>query len=325
MIRAYVNERLNIAEELLEALKSRKIPQMIFMVGASTQNKYSLRSRLSEELSKHAKYYKPIQIYLPEDLFTELQHDKSYNLLTLENKLAQSVHAVVLCLESAGSLAELGAFSNSDLKDKLIVIQDKKFKKVKSFVTIGPIQYIAQHTNGTILYHNYKQKDIEDLVREIRRNVSKFHKNVKIEFDLGNPIFSIDYVLIMISCFGSVSKSELMSIFESLEQKRLKPVYDVQDLKVSKITKLINKKELSDKIEGELILSKEIILTCQSALTYLTNRGLIRLKGNQFSLTEKGRKSLVDSVFTDPDIYSLLDKLRIRAINLDFINQSSNK
>jgi len=62
-----------------------------------------------------AVYGKWIDVYYPEEIFTELLYRSRYrDLLQLEHLLAGWVHAIVVVAESPGALSELGAFASND-------------------------------------------------------------------------------------------------------------------------------------------------------------------------------------------------------------------
>jgi hypothetical protein len=48
--------------------------------------------------------------------------------------------------ESAGSLAEVGFFSNSDVREKTLVINDYRYQTTDSFANLGPIRTIDDHS-----------------------------------------------------------------------------------------------------------------------------------------------------------------------------------
>ena len=104
-----------LALELKEYFESElqsadEIP--IFLCGGSSSEHKRLRAKLGKQISHIISKY-TYSVHYPEDMFIELiagHHGK--DLLTLENVLANSVHCVVILLQSPGTFAELGAFSN---------------------------------------------------------------------------------------------------------------------------------------------------------------------------------------------------------------------
>ena len=99
-------------------------------------------------------YSSNYDLIYPEDIFDELLYSSnSTDLLSLENLLADSVDAVVVIPESAGSFAELGAFANNEkLRSKMICVVDIKYKRDKSFINQGPIKLVRSVNKDAIVY-----------------------------------------------------------------------------------------------------------------------------------------------------------------------------
>jgi hypothetical protein len=95
----------------------------------------------------------PFKIVLAEDA-NPLTADAGYaDLLSFESDIAQVVGLIVLFVESAGSFAELGAFSALDTiaPSLLAVILDHYYKQ-ESFIKNGPIKYLENlHGEDSIL------------------------------------------------------------------------------------------------------------------------------------------------------------------------------
>jgi hypothetical protein len=67
----------------------------------------------------------------------------------MEADLAKLADLVIVIVESPGTFAELGAFSNSDaLRPKLLAIVDSAYSPPqKSFIALGPIHWIETESN----------------------------------------------------------------------------------------------------------------------------------------------------------------------------------
>jgi hypothetical protein len=83
------------------------------------------------------------EIVLAEDA-KPLVADAGYdNLLRFESDIAQVVGLILLFVESAGSLAELGAFAALDtVSPRLLAVLDEYHYNQSSFVKQGPIRYL---------------------------------------------------------------------------------------------------------------------------------------------------------------------------------------
>ncbi len=85
------------------------------------------------------------RVFLAED-FNNWSQDGVYReLFTFERHLASLSSAIVIFVESAGSIAELGAFSQLDgVKDKLIVFLQTQHYETDSFINLGPIKFLEE-------------------------------------------------------------------------------------------------------------------------------------------------------------------------------------
>lgn len=67
---------------------------------------------------------------------------------------------IVIICESAGSLVELGAFTNNEYTvDKVVAAVDKRRVKDKSFIMLGPIKYLRKRSKFNVV--EYGQDDVE--------------------------------------------------------------------------------------------------------------------------------------------------------------------
>lgn len=99
---------------------------------------------------------------LPEQI-KEWNHYGVYSdLLAFETDLAHLTSAVVLFVESPGSIAELGSFSCiPDLAKKLLVIiRDEYFYK-DSFIALGPIKALEESHPGSVCVYNWKMDNTD--------------------------------------------------------------------------------------------------------------------------------------------------------------------
>lgn len=146
--------------------------------GASNKNNKSLRDKIRPLLeNEKRKYYwnKPYKIFYPEDLLIEvLNKTKDADLLSYEQFLANNSHMIVIVCESAGSLVELGAFTNNEYTvDKVIASVDKKRTRDKSFIMLGPIKYLKKRNKFNVVEYG---KDVEDFVNRLSKNIREKNK-----------------------------------------------------------------------------------------------------------------------------------------------------
>lgn len=256
----------------------------IFLIGADIKDKESMRYKVQNAIKDR------VNILLPETIFEDQLLLKEYNMLTLENILARSVDAVVMCIESPGSFTELGAFANhKDLNKKLVVCLNQKFSRAKSFINLGPIKYLKQNTSSIVYSENYLepfgQDKIDKLIKHIKTVKKKNTRNMV--YDLRNPIFSERYVLTLLYIVESIDRPTLYSI--------------------------IKQKFSNDKAEKEEIIS--IIHSSLSSLSF--KRDLHFQSSNKtYSLTKKG-KTRIHIEYPNHFIHSSLDSLRIEMLNFN--------
>jgi hypothetical protein len=198
----------------------------IFLCGASLSQKKAIRYKIAQALTNFRDSFYYDLIY-PEDIFDELLHSSHYkDLLSLENLLADSVDVIVIIPESPGSFAELGAFaSNEKLRNKLICIIDRKFKRDRSFINQGPLKLVRAANKHGIVYIDPNQigkvkssysllptdKEVDKIVdslKKMKKSSSKGKNKITL-LQLGN------FLLPTIFLLEPVSKITLINIVEN--------------------------------------------------------------------------------------------------------------
>lgn len=186
--------------------------------GVSSSRNISVRDIIRKELEKK----KGIRILYPEELFMEiLNKDKESDLLSLEKFLADNCDIICIICESAGSLVELGAFTNNDATvGKVIAVIEEKRKKDKSFIMLGPIKVIERINNRNVFFYN--KNKVEDLSNELSREIKlrRFRGVIKIETEQNKPlntILGLYYILpLMLYFFKSLEYIELTNYLKYL-------------------------------------------------------------------------------------------------------------
>lgn len=75
------------------------------------------------------------------------------DLLRFESDIAQISELVMLFSESAGSFAELGAFTmHDDLSRKLLVVIDDHYDQQESFIRLGPMKFLEERYGDASVY-----------------------------------------------------------------------------------------------------------------------------------------------------------------------------
>jgi hypothetical protein len=110
---------------------------VIFTCGAATGVTQSAREQLLDYADR---YFLHGTFFRAEDAFHVLLKSETNDYLTIEHQLADYADCVVIINESAGTLAELGAFASNDgIVKKLLVVNPREHKGRPSFINLGPI------------------------------------------------------------------------------------------------------------------------------------------------------------------------------------------
>lgn len=189
--------------------------------GASTPDKPSYRDIIRSKLEA----FNIINILYPEDLFMEILNRKKYNLLELEDLLADNSDYIVIVSESPGSFAELGAFANNyNTKKKTIVLSHTKFKNAKSFINQGPIQHIKDFNKNSVIYYN--KSSIDSCVDVLLKNMNFYqrkglyynkHKTIK---DINLITGQYHFIIILLYYFIELEVSELSSSIKKIYEDK---------------------------------------------------------------------------------------------------------
>ncbi len=242
----------------------------------------AIGARIVDLTSKYA-----YAVHYPEDLFVELMlgHQK-HDLLSLENILANSVHAVAIILHSPGTLAELGAFANHPiLSQKLVIVTDPKYRNRRSFINLGPIRYLQTKTQSKILHLRLEPENLDNLATGIAGASREVAKTSSPKRDLTNPLAAYQFVLAAIHVFDPIPKAALMNLIDSLRPGDGKLVRTV----------------------GETVVNS------------LINERKVFFNGVDLSITREGMNELILSERTKGRIKArsaFLSKIRVQALNL---------
>ena len=199
--------------------------------GASNKLKKSNRDQLRKRLENDKK----ISVFYPEELFVELSSKKKkYDLFTLEKFLADNSDLIIIVCESPGSFTELGAFvSNLNTLNKLVVLIQKKYKKDKSFVMLGPVRYIEKNNKKNIIYFNNNLDDMGKAVKEYLLSNYRFYRTKKHTKGCVKEINLITgqyyFIILLLYFFGKVEIIELNEVIKFIYKEK---DFDLSQLEV---------------------------------------------------------------------------------------------
>ena len=167
------------------------------------------------------------ETFRPEDI-TDWHADGIFkNLMNFEQDLAGICSLVAIVLESAGSIAELSAFSQlPELSNKIFVIKSREFetaKNINSFINLGILRFIKDHSDSAV--HNYpwsidnpstiEQELVNDVVTDIQDELRKIPKSTTFKKNLNSHIVIL--LCEIINLFTAVKESEILQFLHSFE------------------------------------------------------------------------------------------------------------
>lgn len=129
--------------------------KFVFLCGAN-KDKDSISERRKALIEFSNKHLVHAQFFLAERMFSTLQKEgHKGNILDVEHQISNFADHILIILESPSAFTELGAFAHTKLREKLIVINDKQYEHEKSFINLGPIKAIEEHSGKQNIL-NYK-------------------------------------------------------------------------------------------------------------------------------------------------------------------------
>lgn len=243
-----------ILNEIYDKLYKRDVDFSlnIFLCGASTAKRNSIRDLLNNEFKKDAKF----NSVFPEYLFASLYGRGGYNLLELEDELANYVDVIILPLEGIGAYCELGAFSvNKDLLPKIIAINNVVFKKSKSFINHGPIDLIKKYNQNNLLY--YKLGKEEDVVPKVVAKIKSRRSHKELSYDLENLFNLSRYMLYVIAMFQPISIIGIERLLEELGKGKIKSKFIKSAIQILTQKNRIEQNIHSETLKTSYILSED--------------------------------------------------------------------
>jgi hypothetical protein len=221
----YTDVFVKLHNEVYKKMNQRYI-DVFLCGGASNKKTTSIRDRIRDGF----KEFDNIRILYPEDLFIEmLNKNKDYDLLSLERFLADNCDIICIVCESAGSLVELGAFTNNEnTVDKVVALIEEKRKKQKSFIMLGPVKILKKISKERVIFFNDNLDGIN--VRLIKTFEKKLKKSNTIIGNREKPINTLlglyYFIQVVLYFFKNIDIDVLMSSLKYLFEKQ---GYDIED------------------------------------------------------------------------------------------------
>jgi len=155
---------------------------------------------------------------MPES-YEDWNNFNTYNdLLLFEADLGYLTAAIVVFLEAAGSIAELGAFSQIEsLKDRLVIVVTGDRHPIKSFISLGPLRQLELRDRESVCVVPAKDQteilsDIDVINAAITKK--KISNKTKRTFTPGNKHHQFALALDLIALIEVVTFTDIKLLFE---------------------------------------------------------------------------------------------------------------
>jgi hypothetical protein len=235
-------------ESIVEFVKSVKIescrvsntPHLIFLCGGIIADSESSPIRSARDyFYRHLKSHAPDffgRVKLAEEINRWFDQDTFADLLELEVYLADLSDLTILFVESAGSIAELGAFATEDvLRPRTFAILNSSYDDTGTFIADGPVRRIKKHDKKLVRYYEWNDEDItdpsnaeifedisKDLIRYVRKRSKKIPKEQKLDNSHGHEMFLISD---LIEIIGITTDKEIIECLQewgyTVDKKKL--------------------------------------------------------------------------------------------------------
>ena len=148
-------------------------------------------------------------------------------MLTIENQLADYSDCVLIINESAGTLAELGAFAGNDkIVGKLLVVNSYQYLDEESFINMGPLSKINKKSRfkGT-MYYDFSSISVnfDEILFRIESNASrKYRKRVdfsdisKLRDEENGKKLMLLLLQDIINLYSPIKESELLCVLKKM-------------------------------------------------------------------------------------------------------------
>jgi len=130
-------------------------PHKIFICGGETDTGQLIPQSLRERILSHIDVNENDELassFVMAETFKDYFRENTYtDLFCFEDDIAKLSTLIIICLESPGSLVELGMFSNiSDPKKILIFAPDEHVQAEDSFIYLGPLSYLKRKDKDSV-------------------------------------------------------------------------------------------------------------------------------------------------------------------------------
>lgn len=211
-------------------LRVRRPSPFVFFCGGVSSKQLPATCSLRNYLLNDRKIQKKIAASLVlAETANKLYRDTEYSdLISFEEDIATISAVVLVITESAGSLAELGAFASlSSIRQKLAVILQTEYDDAESFVRHGPIERLRREYDDRVAVYPWRinrkghlikcsvNPHVSAMVDFIARLVVGRHREEGFRVDHDMQSFFI--ILWILHLSRAISITSIVAIIKSLE------------------------------------------------------------------------------------------------------------
>jgi hypothetical protein len=279
-----ISRKLNLLKNAIEGdlvVRPKNVSKFVFLCGANKPDG-GISERRRALLSFAQKHLPHTQFFLAEKIFPLLQKEgHKENILDIEHDISKFSDQILIVLESFSAFAELGAFSHKELREKIIVINDVKFKDADSFINLGPIKAIEEKNGSeSIIYYDMNEDGTIklDSIGSTFRHLYKLlklpltQKPIPLKSDEINPAKSFNkdslrFVHDLIYITGPINRREIIELLKFIFNKK----YDFK--KVTEHIAMLSAFDAISTLEGNIYKSslKSLYLDYKFDINYVTS------------------------------------------------------
>lgn len=169
----------------------------------------------------------PFEIFRPEEITTWQTDGLFKNLVDFEKELAAICSLVVIVLESPGSFAELGAFSQlQELNQKLVVINPSQFSdsgnEPNSFINLGILRHLKEFNTDSVKVFPWdiskpdeiSSQVLNDSIESIKAVLDKIPKSTKLKITHDSHASTVVFELL--NLFVALKEVEVVEYLNKL-------------------------------------------------------------------------------------------------------------
>jgi hypothetical protein len=210
------------------------MPPKVFLCGGEVDVKAPIPKSLRDRLIGHlAKYEEELSTScIQAENFKDYFQEGAYqDLLEFESDIANIATLIIVCLESPGSMVELGMFCmDPSITGKLLVVAPfEETQAEDSFIFLGPLEYIKRLDQGSVLTYPWPERNVPEyehlpmLVNDIKNRLQKMQKSQKFNMQNSSHIAFLIHDVIMLSNPVTLNEIEyaLLALSLTIEQKKI--------------------------------------------------------------------------------------------------------